>query len=703
MGPVLRGALSALAVTLAILGLVAAYVRAELAEPEAFADRGVAALRSGPVRSVIAEEVAVDLLERRSPNLVAARPLVLTAVEAVLETQRFEQVLRRAAITAHGVLFRGDDDVAIELREVRQVLLPALRTASPALARDIPEDLRPQIAEIRRSDAAASAVRVADQASSVAWPALGGALLALVALIATAPDRRRAAAGVGVRMMVGSLLAVLALSGLQSEIVGHVHGVGVVSEGQVRAAADATWDAFAGDLRRLLIGFGVAGLLLSSSVLLAALRVDGEAAVRRTATVLAGHGLPTPARVLRGTVLVLVGAVLLLRLGTLFDALLVLLGGAIVLLGLTDVVSTLRSGREARAGMPRFGVRRRTLAGGLVAALVAAGVVLWIALPGGTPRPLKDAELTTCNGSAELCGRRLDQVVLPGTHNSMSAANRPGWLFANQTKAIPAQLDDGIRLLMVDPHYGVVNAQGRVRTDLQAEGTTRNRVAAQLGADAIGAAERLAGRLGLVPAGGKREVYLCHTLCELGAQPFGGALKELRGWLERHRSEVVVLMLESSVAPADIVDAVRNAGLERTVATLPRGRPLPTLRDLVTSGRRLIVLDEGDGGGAPWFQPAFVFAQNTSISAFTKDPRSCEPDRGTPDSPLLIMNDWIDRFPPPAAAAARVGRASALEDRVAACRGRLGRVPNAIAVDFYDRTDVLQVVRELNARGDAAG
>ena len=36
-----------------------------------------------------------------------------------------------------------------------------------------------------------------------------------------------------------------------------------------------------------------------------------------------------------------------------------------------------------------------------------------------------------CNGSADLCGRTLDQVTLPGTHNSMSNAEYD-WLLPNQ-------------------------------------------------------------------------------------------------------------------------------------------------------------------------------------------------------------------------------------------------------------------------------
>ncbi|MGX6449729.1 hypothetical protein ACVU7I_16960, partial [Patulibacter sp. S7RM1-6] len=342
----------------------------------------------------------------------------------------------------------------------------------------------------------------------------------------------------------------------------------------------------------------------------------------------------------------------------------------------------------------------RAVVGGVAAVVVAAGVAVALVLTRDDgPEPLAPAEVTACNGLPELCDRRLDEVVFPGTHNSMSAADRPGWLFANQRRPIPRQLDDGIRLLMVDPHYGVVNREGRIRTDLEAEGTTRNRVAGELGAEATEAAERLAGRLGLVPSDGKRGIYLCHTLCELGAEGFGGTLGTIRGWLEQHRSEVVILMLESSVDPDEIEQVFEDARLERYLVTLPRQGPMPRMRDLITSGRRLIVLDEHDGGDASWYQPAFVLAQNTSIDAFTKDQSTCAPGRGSPDNPLLIANHWIDRFPPPAQAASRVNAAGVLRDRAKRCRERLGRRPNAIAVDFYQRGDLLRVVREMNRDG----
>lgn len=691
----LRLTLTVLAAALALAGLTAGYVKWELAEPDGFADRGVDALQSDEVRAAIAEQIVVAALERRSPDLVATRPLVLVAVEAILETDEFSRVLRRAAITAHGVLLRGERDVRVELAEVREVLVPALQTASPRLAREVPTDLRPQIAEIRASDVATSTVRLAESASVAAIPLLVAALLALAAAVATAPDRRRASASAGIALAVVMGIGLLALAALRAQMISHTGEVGVLSQDEARAAAGAAWDALAGDLQRWLLIWAIGGLAVWAGALLSEAGLDRGAAMRRAAEIIAGGTLSRTARVARGVVLIVIGGMVLLEVGPVFEIVVLALGGVLVLFGIAEAISVAGAARRPAVALPSRRRRRALLAAGAVV-LSAAAAVLALLLDARPPAPLQDAEITACNGLVELCERRLDQVVLAGTHNSMSAADRPGWLFANQSRPIPRQLDDGIRLLMIDPHYGIVDREGRIRTDLDAEGTTRNRVASQLGADAVSAAERLAGRLDLVPAEGEQRLYLCHTLCELGAERMSSTLREVRGWLERNRAEVVVIVLESSVDPADVEQAFESAKLEPYLATLPRDRPLPTLREMITSGRRLVLLDDEDGGDESWLQPAFLFAQDTSIRAFTRSAMACDPSRGTPDNPLLIMNHWVDRFPPPPTAAREVNRRSALSGRIRSCRGRLGRVPNAIAVDFYDRGDLLAVVRELN-------
>ena len=92
-------------------------------------------------------------------------------------------------------------------------------------------------------------------------------------------------------------------------------------------------------------------------------------------------------------------------------------------------------------------------------ALVGAGLFV-VLLADGSGR--HDGPVR-CNGATGLCDRRLDQVVFPATHNSYAAADQPGWHFAPQQHGIGRQLDDGIRALLVDIHFGVRDpATGRV-------------------------------------------------------------------------------------------------------------------------------------------------------------------------------------------------------------------------------------------------
>jgi hypothetical protein len=117
---------------------------------------------------------------------------------------------------------------------------------------------------------------------------------------------------------------------------------------------------------------------------------------------------------------------------------------------------------------------------------------------------------------------------------------------------------------------------------------------------------------------------------------------------------------------------------------------------MITAGRRLVVFDQGDGGDAPWYQSGFVFIQETRIRALLDSPSACSLGRGTPESPLFLLNNWIDRFPPPPVANAAVSRRGNLRRRARHCRELHRRSPNLIAVDFYDRGDVIAFARELN-------
>jgi len=278
-------------------------------------------------------------------------------------------------------------------------------------------------------------------------------------------------------------------------------------------------------------------------------------------------------------------------------------------------------------------------------ALIVLGLVVVVFVNRSGPKGgSKAAAVSSCNGAAALCERRLDEVVFPGTHNSFAASEEPGWYFANQSYPISRQLDDGIRALLIDVHFGVYDsATGWVRTDLSAEGSDRNKVAEQVPPRALRVADRVAGRVGVGTLSGAPEPYLCHTLCELGAEPLNQELEVIKRFLDRHPDQVLIVIVEDYVPPATIERAFEQTGLVRYLATLDRGEPLPTLGTLIARGQRLVVFAEEKGGSPAWYMPAFSFIQDTPLGATRPDQLSCKRYRGEEHSPLLLINYWIPR------------------------------------------------------------
>ena len=331
----------------------------------------------------------------------------------------------------------------------------------------------------------------------------------------------------------------------------------------------------------------------------------------------------------------------------------------------------------------------------LVGSLVAMTILLCTACGAGQHA----TDSPSCNGSPALCSRPLNEVIFPGTHNSFAASDEPGWYFANQTYPIARQLQDGIRAFLIDIHYGVYDpATGRVRTDLAAEGSDRNKVAQQLPESALRIADRVAGGIGLGTLKGKPEPYLCHTLCELGAEPLDRELDGIATFPREHPDQVLIVIVEDYVPPSTINEAFSSAGLTRYVATLKPHAALPTLGELIKSDHRLLVFAEEQGGSPAWYMPAFSFIQDTPLGAVHPGQLSCARYRGNADSPMLLINYWIPPFPPSPTLNAQIGRATFLRARISRCTAERDIGGAIVAVDFYQRTAVVEVAQQLNSR-----
>jgi hypothetical protein len=165
----------------------------------------------------------------------------------------------------------------------------------------------------------------------------------------------------------------------------------------------------------------------------------------------------------------------------------------------------------------------------------------------------------------------------------------------------------------------------------------------------------------------------------------------------------VILFIEPYVPPAEIAKTFERAGLDRYVATLARDEPLPTLGQLVRRNRRVIVFTEKDADGTvPWYLDGFSFVQDTPLGATRRDELSCERERGSADSPLLMLNHWADLFPPRLEANRPFQEKKFVLSRAHRCARVNGLPVNLIAVDHYDQGDLIEAVEELNDEGVAA-
>jgi len=287
-----------------------------------------------------------------------------------------------------------------------------------------------------------------------------------------------------------------------------------------------------------------------------------------------------------------------------------------------------------------------------------------------------------CNGSSTLCERKLNEVVLPGSHNSMSAEEL-GWILPNQTYPIPKQLELGARAMLVDIYYGNQLPDGRIGNLSKSQGR-------ETGA----------------------RLYLCHVLCLIGASELVPVLEDVADFLRANPNEVLVFINQDSVDPDDFAKAVEEAGLLDFIYTGPAG-PWPTLGEMVSSNQRVVMLAESDAGSVSWYHEAYDGPVRETPYSFNSDPalltdpallnESCRSLRGegsaNSDS-LFLMNHWISTvINPPApniANAELVNRQSALVERARACEQRRGFLPSILAVDFYGTGDVVGATNELN-------
>jgi hypothetical protein len=266
-----------------------------------------------------------------------------------------------------------------------------------------------------------------------------------------------------------------------------------------------------------------------------------------------------------------------------------------------------------------------------------------------------------CNGARELCDRAYNDVSYATTHNAMSS-QEDGFAGPNQTYGLPRQFEDGIRAVMLDTHYNST--------------VTAPQLAAPDAPDGV--------------------PLLCHAYCRFGWRLLSDGLTDIKTFLDENPGEIITIIFESYVTRQDTLAAFTEVGLLDMALEHTAGTPWPTLREMIDSGKRLVVLTDSGGGVYPWYLNVWAEAFETHFSAKVPDDLTCDPNRGNPGNSLFILNHFLTEIIGKVTLAEQVNHNPFFVDRALECEAANSHIPNFPTVDFYDIGDVVEVVDTLN-------
>ena len=682
------------------LGIMLGYSSRVLFNSEAFADRAAASLGDPRVASLIADRLTAGLIAQQR-DLTAYGPLINGSIRTLVASEPFRGAVRRAARVSHQTTMSGRSRrLLLNLADAGVILQSAL-SANPELAKKIPAKISALVGDIGEAPGGQTAVDLVRLARRSRLSALGLLIFGVVMSVlgmALSPSRRTTLFRFGVTLaVIGVLLRLMVRFG--GAIL-----AGLANDPAVGQALTGLWHAFLDDFKTWALVLGGIGLVLVAAVNSLFERVKLEEIGRAVWEWFFGRTTDKWRWSLRGLILLLAGGFLSLAPGSALTILAILSGLGISFLGLQELFGLLllalpgwdimkEAPEPSAAGITALPLRRVLLVGAAAVLLTGAGAFF---LAHNSETVAVSRTIDACNGHPELRDRRLDQVVFPASHNSMAGADIQGWLFPNQEKGIVGQLNDGIRAFLIDAHYGVPVGD-KIKTLLENEEQARQKYEAVLGKEGIEAAMRIRDRL-VGSEEGERDVYMCHGFCELGASALVPVLEQVREFLVMKPNEVLILIIQDEgVTPQDIEKSFLISGLMDFVYQGPAAPPWPTLRQMVASEQRVVVMTENASAGVPWIHPAFEVVQETPYSFHDPSEFSCRPNRGGGSGSLLLLNHWIETAPAPLPSnAEKVNAYDFLLDRARKCQKERGKLPNLVAVDFYRTGDLIAVTETLN-------
>lgn len=701
-----------------LVGIVG-FVNANVVNGERFAEHFNLVRQDDQVQAAVGRAIG-DAAIDANPDLVAIEPAIDAAASTIVGSPILDPVLTPAIRSFHQALTQESSTGAVlTLADLGATVTTALERFVPQVAEVLPDDLNLTLAEIGgQTGIAARIIPVIQTVSTLAWvlPLLALALIA--GGLVLAPRRRVAIVRLGwMIMVVGGLLGLVAVGMLIASAV--VSGPSVTD-----AITSSVLSVFSRPLAIRAIAFALAGGLMvaAAGALLPQFAFSGRL---RAAAVYLGQPPDSAGWALARALTIIAAGLLIVLYPAVSTQLVAVLAGLVVLFigvgeldrlaerqrardeaeqlramaqpgELDPASSDATSGDAERPG----GGRVRWLipvAAGVAGLLVLGALVVPDQLPQPTGGSGAAADSDACNGHVELCDRRFDEVMIPASHNSMSVADGT-WFLAEQPKDMVDSLDDGIRGLLVDTWYAQPSDSGRALTAEQSLKSAEAELLGTYGPTVVASVRRTIDRIRRSEPTGPPEPYFCHTVCEIGSAPMKPMMQRLNDWLDAHPREVIVLFIQDEVSPADTAKVLEETGIAKRAYVHEEGAAWPTLQEMIDADQRVVVLMENEGGGTeyPYLHQGFDLVQDTDYTFGSAEDFTCTLNRGSSDSPLFMVNHWLASFTKLVSNAEAVNAYDVLKPRIEECEKERSRLPNLVAVNWYDRGDLFRVVDEFN-------
>lgn len=703
----LRSTAAILCGTLFVIGIIGGaisiYASRTLFNEEMFANRVSESLAEPHIARVVSNQVTDQIVGMRR-DLTPYRPVILSVVERVVTSPPFRAMVKLAAKKVHPALITHGESLTLAVQDLGLVLQNAL-SMYPQIAEKVPAQAQIILGSAETQPLGKNLLRVLQfghrmQRRGIVWPAVGVLLGTLGLFLTRRKDLYLLRVGLGLAIVALLIAAVARFGGYAV--------AGLTRSPVLSDLITGAWLVFLAPLAwRMLVLAGL-GIILVAAVTSLLEKIETGALARK----LWAYAWLRPARIewimARGLALATIAVVIMLYPVMAVAAVAIVVAAFIFFVGIQDIfVTAAQAAKRSHIGKAVEKRRRSSI----VPAVIGAGVVLalgvgaivWLVRgPETKATGAGPAAILACNGYPELRDRPLNKVVFPATHNSMASADISDWYMPNQEKGIRQQLEDGVRGLLVDVHYGEP-VKGRIKTLIDNEVNARATYEEAVGKEGVEAAMRIRDRLVGQPEGPK-DVYMAHGFCELGSTRFVDTLESIKEFLVLNPNEVLIMVIQDEgVTPADVAKCFERSGLLDFVYRGAVTPPWPTLGEMVARNERIVVMAENHAEGVPWYHHMIGILQETPYKFRTPEEFSNIPNRGGTTGSLLLMNNFIESMPPVPTKAEPVNAYDFLVKRGRNCIRDRGMVPTLIAVDFYRTGDLFKACRTLNGISEPEG